>query len=90
MQRTNRLTACYKINDHAAFDATEWPRIHGMFKVDDSLPFSVTAVSMDNEMTRVQLIEEALERYGETSEAAETIQEIIQCPDLSKWSWPIQ
>ena len=90
MSQRDRVTIVYSIKDNAKFDAEEWPRIHGMFLADDEWPFSVTAISVDNELHRVQLIEEALQRYGETSEAAEIIRDIIQCGDLTKWSWPSQ
>jgi hypothetical protein len=46
----------------------------------------VTAMSRDHEMTRVRLIEEALERR-DVRDKLNVIQEILDCPDLSKWSW---
>ena len=89
MQR-DRVTIVYGIKDNAAFDALEWPRIHGMFLPDDNRPFSITAISADDELHRRELIDEALDRFGETAEAAEIIREILQCADLAKWSWPKQ
>ena len=47
----------------------------------------VVGLSVDNELTRLNLIREALERIDDHYDLRETIQAIIECPDLSKWSW---
>jgi hypothetical protein len=46
----------------------------------------ITAVSVDHEMRRVSLIEEAIERR-DVRDKLEVIEEILECPDLSEWSW---
>lgn len=47
----------------------------------------VVAMSVDNEVTRVELIEEALERCDDHYDLRETIEAICACPDLSRWTW---
>lgn len=47
----------------------------------------VTAMSVDNEITRIGLIEEAMGRYDDHYDFREAVQAIIECPDLTKWSW---
>ncbi len=46
-----------------------------------------TGLSQDSEMHRVELIHEALDRVDDPSDFRETVREIWECPDLSKWSW---
>lgn len=46
----------------------------------------ITAMSADHEMMRVALIEEAISRR-EVRDKLEIIEDILECPDLSKWSW---
>lgn len=84
------LTVVYSIADEKKFDAEEMPRIKdlSMPGSHDDKPYRIHGMSCDDEMRRGGLIEEALDRLGETSEAAEVIREILSCPDLSKWSWP--
>lgn len=59
--------------------------INPLFLKEDGL--RVVAISVDNELTRTQLIEEALERIDDPSDLRSTIADILDCPDLSKWSW---
>lgn len=47
----------------------------------------VVAMSLDNEVTRVGLIEDALKRCDDHYDLRATIEAIVGCPDLSKWSW---
>lgn len=47
----------------------------------------VCAMSVDNEMRRLSLIEDALDRYSDGYDLREAVQAIIGCPDLSKFSW---
>lgn len=46
------------------------------------------AISIDDELHRNTLIEEALDRVSDPLDLRETIRDIIQCPDISAWEWP--
>lgn len=82
------FTVVYTVRDEAAFRASEeWRRLHdSMATMDAAAPFLVTAMSMDHEMRRVALMEEANDRYRRDG-LADAIEAISQCPDLSAWSW---
>ena len=54
------VTVVYKVNDNEAFKP-EFDKIHKKMLEDDSQPWRVTAVSLDDEMHRVELLEEALQ-----------------------------
>ena len=45
----------------------------------------VSAMSVDHEIRRLSLIEEALEQ--DDCDLRDAIEDIIGCPDLSQWSW---
>lgn len=45
----------------------------------------ITAMSADHEIQRLSIIEEALER--DDCDIRDAVDEIVGCPDLSKWSW---
>lgn len=83
------LTIVYSIADDAKFRAEEMPRLMKLLEPgpQDGAPYRIHAMSRDDENMRVALITEALDRYGETSEAAEVIREIVQCADISAWRW---
>lgn len=59
--------------------------IEGMWSKEDGL--RVVAMSADSEMTRVEYLMEAIERYDDHYDRGEAQQEIWNCPDLAKWSW---
>jgi hypothetical protein len=83
------FTVVYTVRDEGAFRASdEWGRIHAsMASTDDTAPFAVTAISMDHEMRRAHLMEEASERYRDAYELRHAIEAISQCPELSAWTW---
>ncbi|WP_292992518.1 hypothetical protein [Nitrosomonas sp.] len=54
------LTVVYTINDPAAFEETRKSIIDSM-SASEGKPFSVTVVSCDHEMRRLDLIEQALD-----------------------------
>jgi len=83
------FTVVYTVRDEKAFVASdEWRKLHdSMASMDASAPFAVTAMSMDHEMRRVQLMEEAVEKYRHRDECLAAVEAISQCPDLSEWSW---
>ena len=58
--------------------------VHSKWNAEGSL--RVTALSADHEMTRINLIEEALERE-DVFDLKDTIEDICQCPDVSNWDW---
>lgn len=89
MPPLKHFTVVYTVRDEAAFRASdEWNRIHAsMQAMDASSPFEVTAMSMDHEMRRVHLMEEAAERYRDAYDLRDAIEAISQCADLSTWDW---
>ena len=87
VKRREQITVIYKVNDQEKFKE-EWQRIHSLFKQEDDLPFRIHSISLDDEMYRVSLIEEALGKYDDHFDRKEVIEDIISCADLSKWEWP--
>jgi hypothetical protein len=79
--RTTVVFAFDTPEEHAELMAYVKPR----FLLDSGLRISGLAV--DNEMLRVRLIEEALERFDDGYDLRDAIEEIIGCLDLSKFSW---
>jgi hypothetical protein len=53
---------------------------------DDGL--RVVALSADNEVNRVFLIEQAVERCHLNGDLEDTVVELCECANLSKWKWP--
>jgi hypothetical protein len=47
----------------------------------------VVAMSIDNEVSRMGLVQEALERYTDRDELRDAIDAVLQCADLRHWSW---
>lgn len=47
----------------------------------------VVAMSVDNEVTRVGLLQEAIERYDDKYELLEALDAVQQCEDLKAFSW---
>ena len=47
----------------------------------------IVAASMDNEIKRVSLIEEAAERYSDCTDRQDAIDAVIEHPNLSKFKW---
>ena len=47
----------------------------------------VVAMSDDNEVTRVGLMAEVIERYRDRDEIVEAIEALYQCDNLKEWSW---
>jgi hypothetical protein len=91
MSKPARLTVVYAIDDHDAF-AADWKRIHELLRAtiddDNGKPYRITALSNDNEIRRVDMIEDALNRYENDSETAvDAVRAILGCADLSKFSW---
>ena len=54
------VTVVFEINDPAAW-RDEFDKIHKKMGADESEPWRVTAISLDDEMCRIELIEQALE-----------------------------
>ena len=55
---TNNLTIVFTINDHQAFEF-ERLRLLAMFKRDANPDYSITALSLGHEISRVELLEQA-------------------------------
>lgn len=55
------LTVVYTIHDEKEFEA-EKAAINDKFKSSEGEPWAITAMSLDHEIQRVHLIEEALDR----------------------------
>jgi hypothetical protein len=81
------LTVVYKLRDKPAWDA-EWARIRPLFLAEGDMPVSIVAISKDDEMTRLQMIEEAGRRYDDPFAYKEVVGELIACGDMAKWQWP--
>jgi hypothetical protein len=47
----------------------------------------IVALSHDNEMKRVQLIEEAIELYSDHYDRRDAIDSVLQHPNLSRFTW---
>ena len=47
----------------------------------------IVGVSHDNEMRRVELIEQAIERYSDHYDRRDAIDSVLQHPNLSRFSW---
>ena len=47
----------------------------------------IVALSHDNEMRRVTLIEEAIERYSDHYDRRDAIDAVLQHPNLSRFTW---
>lgn len=54
------VTVVFEINDPAAWK-DDFDKIHKKMGADESEPWRVTAMSLDDEMCRISLIEQALE-----------------------------
>ena len=76
----NYLTVVYKINDPESFEAKRLDILSSM-KEDDSLPYCVTAASVDHEILRLQLIEEAINE-GDSY----LIEDIISCANIANYN----
>lgn len=81
MRKLKFLTVVYRINDEAAFK-DEFDRVKSLFGRSDEKPWAIGAMSCDDELYRVQLIEELLDKNHDLFDLTEAIREIIQCPDL--------
>lgn len=79
---TKYLTVVYTINDSNAFESTR-QAIFDSFKQASDLPFAVTAISLDHEMQRIELIERALEEIDDFYDLRDTIDEIIAHPSIA-------
>ena len=72
------VTVVYKVLNHAAWQP-RWDDIHELFKLEDG-PVMVTAVSLDDEITRKELMVEAAGALP--GELADTIDDIDTAPDV--------
>lgn len=73
------LTACFTINNPDSF-AVERAQIMENLTPSDGKDWAVTAVSLDHEMHRIDLIEQALEKGG--YEALDLIETICAHSDI--------
>ncbi len=53
------VTVVFEINDQDVFQVEEFMRLKQKMLVSDAEPWRVTAISMDDEMTRLDILEEA-------------------------------
>jgi hypothetical protein len=85
---TAYFTAVFKVDDEAAFRASpEYNRLYELMKIEGPAPFTVSAMSHDHEMRRVDLIQQSFDRYKRNDERVEAIEALLECPDLTKWDW---
>ena len=82
MKQLTSLTVVYTINDEAAFQA-EFDRAKSLMAQSDGKPWTVTGMSIDDELNRVWMIEDLLGKEVCGEDLREAIREIIQCPNLS-------
>jgi hypothetical protein len=87
MKYPKEITVVYSVNDQEAFKS-EWKRLHDLLLLEKDAPFLIHAISNDDEICRVRLIEEAVDKYDDHCVVREFIEDIIGCADLSKWEWP--
>lgn len=73
---TNNLTIVFTIKDHEAFE-TERQRLFSMFHNHSDAPYSITAISCADEITRIELIQD--------SDDLDEIAEILNCIDPTKY-----
>ena len=69
------LTVVYTINDTEAFEPTR-EMIQEQFKPSANEPFAITAMSVDHEIRRLELIEQAAEECDDIHELREMIETI--------------
>ena len=69
------LTVVYTINDTDAFEPTR-KMIQDQFKPSENEPFAITAMSVDHEIRRMELIEQAAEECDDIHELREMIETI--------------
>lgn len=82
---SRRMTIVFEVNDRAAFEPLMAEMQKGFLR-EDGAPWRITAMSSDDEMTRVNLIEEAAERFR-SADLRDAIEAITECPNLTEWSW---
>ena len=75
------VTVVYKVKDHAAFEA-RWNEIHELFKLDDG-PVRVTALSLDDEITRKDYMALAVNRVDDHHDLREVIYELETPPSVT-------
>lgn len=73
------VTVVYKVTDHALWKS-RWDDIHELFKLDDG-PVLVTAISLDDEITRKDMMADAAQKYR-GPELADMIDELDRSPDV--------
>ncbi|MBS0424574.1 MAG: hypothetical protein JSR71_09180 [Proteobacteria bacterium] len=73
------LTVVYTINDEKAFEE-EQQRISNLCSPSQGKPFAITAWSLDHEINRTMLIQEALENHD-----WETAEQLISADGVGKY-----
>lgn len=73
---TEYLTIVYTINDQEAFKEIRKALI-GSMAASDGKPFSITACSCDHEITRIELIEEAMD-----ARKTDLLDDIVSCRNI--------
>lgn len=76
------VTIVYMVNDPSQF-LVENERLNSYFYPDPTgKPWAITAMSMDNEIRRLELIEEAVNDYHADPELPELLDDILSHPRI--------
>lgn len=82
------VTVVFKVENHDDFKPL-WNEIFRLLKLEekDNPPFRATAISLDNEMKRLELVEEAMDLVKDPWDCLEIIGEILGSMDVHQWDW---
>ena len=75
-------TVVFQINDQSAYDKLLKPLLDKFGAQNENEPIFIRAMSSDDEIHRIELIEAACET--DSLEAAEIIKDILSHPDITK------
>jgi hypothetical protein len=77
------ITACFTVYDPQAF-ANMRQLLCDLMLPQGPVPYEVTALSLDNEVMRLELIEQALEKVDDSFALRDVIGEILRMADVGR------
>ena len=75
------VTVVFKVNEHSAFEPY-WDEMHKLFKADDDAPYSITAMSLDDEISRKDAMVHAAVSVDDHYDMREAIMELDSAPSV--------
>ena len=87
--RPRYLTVVFEIRDERTFDRA-WRLLRPLWNARSGAGCSVSAMSKADEILRIGLVEEALDRYAglDAGTAVAEIREVVETGDPGRWVWP--